>query len=264
MSTTIVSASKVAESDIPRLEGTSTHKHWEFKSFKSLLNCLDQGVFVFGIQQKKLKDDRTYYNLRGCLGGYEYYPIYVALQTNTLTEKSYGKSNSTSIIYELLQESAVNYALRKDDEDTADTYKQILTHLQPAFLEIRHQLFPADMSESWHQPNQLKMKKLKGINTKTITKEGVKDQVADFNLSELIARTGLLMVNLNTPWWFLNSSQNDIQMGLTVDLLRSKYYNAEQKRLAEQRARESRVRSSTSSEPAKKKVALSEPEPTSA
>ena len=231
---TVIRANLPVELDLPRIVPNRDPKNsrYEFKSFKSLLHCLNDGSFTLGLAQNTPKDsERSYYTLVGRLSGYGDSKVFVALQGDTLVEKEEKNGRVVNLFYELLTpESHRNYESRKDFEDTVADYGGCMEHARAMLNEVRQQQYP-DLPCTLHIPNQIKMKKLK---EKRLT--GAEE--TEYDISDHIQKDGLLMVEFGLAWWMkFEKPQVNVLMGISVNLSKLKYLSQEQIEVAKAKAK---------------------------
>lgn len=217
----------------PRVEGQGPSLRYEFRSFDDLVECLEKGTFVLDVQTKAAEDfDQTgklAIYLKGKYSDHGLGNIYVALKRDVIEERTNVGSSTPSLHYDLLAMDARNYNVRKESEDTQESYNRFLGFLGALLSEVRAKYFPTH-SEALHMPKTLKIKAPKiTATTKKITKTEVHEAKEEFNLAAHVQRDGKLMLKVGSPWLMMNKALQNIMMGVTLNLARIKYMTDEEK-----------------------------------
>lgn len=242
---TVIRTSLPTDLNIPRLVSSKKGAgHYEFRSFKDLRACLENGSFVLGIKVKTVDSARseggklTVYETVGNHGNQGDYGVYVALQGDSLTEKEY--KGKASLYYDLLNpETSKNYEVRKAIEDTVEDVSACLEFARPLLNAIRIEKFP-ELPCTLHAPNQLKFAKPKKRNH-------ISGEVTECDVDVLVNRTGLFMVQFGIPWWMkMEKPQVTVLMGIQMVLSNLKYLSNDElaqikKEAAEAVAKSTRV-----------------------
>lgn len=238
---TVIRTSMPSDLNIPRMvTAKKGFGHYEFRSFKDLRTCLENGSFILGIKVKQVDSSRseggklTVYETVGNYGNQGDYSVYVALQGDSLTEKEYkGKS---SLYYDLLNpETSKNYEVRKTIEDTVEDVSACMEFARPLLNAIRIEKYP-ELPCTLHVPNQLKFAKPKKRNH-------ANGEVTECDVDTIVNRTGLLMIQFGIPWWMkMEKPQVTVLMGIQMVLSNLKYLSNDELTQVKKEAAEATVK----------------------
>ena len=225
-------------SSAPRRAGSGTSIRWEFRTMNDLKKCLEDGTFVFTVDEKPTTNGMLNLNVFGSFSDGPSGHVYFALAANEVEERD--AAGKTEYYYKLSDEkepSEVEDSVQQ--AESSGIYGAILDQLSPHLSAIRIRHFP-DLSENMHKPRHLKLKMNKPYVPKATTEAAAsasseaptpailkaKPKWAELptpDMVTLLQMEGRLMVKLSSPWICDIRGEIGKLMGVQTFLARFKY-----------------------------------------
>jgi len=220
-------------SHAPRIETSAKSIKYEFRSIKSLLECLRDSTFKLVIEVYDKDFDATgrfHVNLKGRYSDRGVGSIHIGLMRNCIdVHEQDGKKR---LVYDFLQEDEVDYDSRCLTEDTQEDWSAVRTYYNPILKEKLKKYYPDEDQVTVFEPKRLKME-LPSENSSVTKMDGAGEAdivVPRFVLADHLRAPGRLMIRFGSMWSMHQKKFDNQMVGFLIAMDKSKQLSDSQKR----------------------------------